>query len=653
MLQWGVELTLDEARSLVRTFHSMILKMARSTISSSVLVLELMDMEKGGKTPDIDVENLIEGGVSWSGAGQKRLDVTKDGEAADISLQEDQEREKASERDRFLRLAYERVFANDPDFVKIVLAIYKYSLLQVKRAERDANWKLEKYVAEFDATISPVVEDAWKNHLSGGLWPMAGIDQVPGPIQLSMTLRPTFLVHGYVPAIEAYVVLGGAAHFSAGPEREEARFINSKRKLLAARSEKPIVWIDTIEELKALSAMLTWYREFEEKRSVVPMFEWKAPGDFVRKQLLRIFYEAAQFIENLGLPVAASLNEALSGKAAQALTNPEVMLAAAVARFWPIFEDVLREHDIWTFNQLFTHFSEDNPGNFENMPTYVLGAMQHLLVDEFQDISPQIVKWIRGCQRELVKRGLAGSLTCVGDDWQSIYGWRGSSPEFFVRFKEHFPAVEHGCIRLEENFRSSDHILRCAESVLANVKDMEPKTCEAMSRWANEQSPVLLYEARGDLPYDHLQQLLLAEVARTGATEREPILVLSRTGKGHEKLSKLKKPGWGKAVKFLTFHAAKGLEARSVVLLEDCAYVGVNPLKNFLYRKAGLGSFDEAQSAEARRLAYVGITRAMERCYWFARKSDGGAFGSIPLGRSFAARYGAVGAQHVGMPPAS
>ncbi|PZR43598.1 MAG: hypothetical protein DI523_26985 [Paraburkholderia fungorum] len=287
---------------------------------------------------------------------------------------------------------------------------------------------------------------------------------------------------------------------------------------------------------------------------------------------------------------------------------------------------------IWTFNQLFSHFSEDHPENFEEMPTFILDAMQHLLIDEFQDISPQIVKWVRGCQHELVRRGLGGSLTCVGDDWQSIYGWRGSSPDFFVRFKEHFPARSHGYVKLEENFRSSDHILRCSESVLLDVPGMEWKTCEAMSVWANESTPVLVHEAGDKLPYDQLRKLLASEVKRTGATEQEPMLVLARSARGHRELSKLKGPFWRKAVKFMTFHAAKGLEARSVVLLEDCVYNSVNPLKNFLYRQAGLGSYDVAQRAEARRLAYVGMTRAMERCYWFAKKDPDGALAAYRWG---------------------
>lgn len=643
MEQWDVELSLDEARSLVRTFHSMVFKMARS-ISPSVQVLELMDMEKGKAIRDIDIDNLLEAGIDATNAGRELRNDSGNTGAADPASGGEQKSDTTPERDKFLRLAYERAFTKDPDFATAVAAIYRYSLLQVKRPKEDGPRVLEEKVAERDAAMSPLVEDAWRNRIAPGMWPPDGVVHVAEPIQLSTSMRDLYHVHGFLPAMDAYIVLGGATYFPDKAEGDDARlFIYSKRKLLAARSEKPVVWIDTVDQLTELTTMLAWYQAYEEKRATVPMFEWRAPGDLGRKPLLRTFYDAAQFVENLGLPVAATMSAALSRDAARALTVPERLLAEAVARFWPVFEEVLRERDIWTFNQLFSYFSEEHPGHFESVPTFVLGAMQHLLIDEFQDISPQIVKWIRGCQRELVKRGLPGSLTCVGDDWQSIYGWRGSSPEFFVRFREHFPAVTHGCIKLEENFRSSNHILRCAESVLADVNGMEAKTCVPMSRWADEQTPVLLHEARGELPYDRLHQLLVAEVERTGATEDEPMLVLSRSAKGHHKLSRLKRPAWGKSVKFMTFHAAKGLEARSVVLLEDCVYSGVNPLKNFLYHKAGLGSFDEAQRAESRRLAYVGITRAMERCYWFAKKTEGGAFGSIPLGRSFVAPCDADG----------
>ena len=78
------------------------------------------------------------------------------------------------------------------------------------------------------------------------------------------------------------------------------------------------------------------------------------------------------------------------------------------------------------------------------------------------------------------------------------------------------------------------------------------------------------------------------------------------------KLSKDKK------LSLLTMHRAKGLEADYVIIKGDCAYVNTSDLKNAVYALAGMStSYDEAQQAEAMRLAYVSLTRAKKHAYWF------------------------------------
>ncbi|ACD20779.1 UvrD-helicase domain-containing protein [Paraburkholderia phytofirmans] len=645
MQAWGETLSLDDARGVVRTFHSMVLRMARSTIDPCLKVLELIDLEKGGQIPDTDIENLLEAGASIASDADDHVSDTENPKAAAGDEVASEARGVARERDRLLRLAYERAFSTDPTFAQDIATLHRISTYQLKRPKEDVTAKAIAWVAKHDAVLNSTVDRAWRERIACGLWPAIHVEPVAKPVKLSSSMTKPFHVHGYLPSMKAYLVLGGAQFFS---DSQNSAFsvpalVNTKRKLLAARSEEPIIWIDTVEDLQRLASVLQWQKDFQEKRVSVPMFEWIAPSDLKRKPVFETFYELAQFVENLGLPVAKTLSEAVDGSDEAGLTGAERVFARAVSSFWPVFEELLAEEEIWTFNELFAHFSEDYPANFKDVPPYILDGMRHLLIDEFQDISPQIVKWIRGCQRELVKRGRAGSLTCVGDDWQSIYGWRGSSPDFFVRFKHFFPASSHGYVKLEENFRSSDHILRCAESVLVDVPGMGWKTCVAQSKWAKESMPVLIHETPDKLPYDEIERLLESEVMRTKATARDPLLVLARRAKAYKPLVALKRKPWGKALKFLTFHGAKGLESRSVVLLGDCAYNGVNPLRNFLYRKAGLGSFDEAQHAEARRLAYVGVTRAMERCYWYAKKESGGALASIPMARSFAVRCDAEG----------
>jgi len=86
--------------------------------------------------------------------------------------------------------------------------------------------------------------------------------------------------------------------------------------------------------------------------------------------------------------------------------------------------------------------------------------IRYLLVDEYQDTNTS--------QYELVKLlvGSRARFTVVGDDDQSIYSWRGARPQNLVLLKEDFPALQ--VIKLEQNYRSSERILKAANILIAN-----------------------------------------------------------------------------------------------------------------------------------------------------------------------------------------
>jgi len=94
--------------------------------------------------------------------------------------------------------------------------------------------------------------------------------------------------------------------------------------------------------------------------------------------------------------------------------------------------------------------------------------IRYLLVDEYQDTNAS--------QYELVKliTGERGRLTVVGDDDQSIYSWRGAKPENLVLLGKDFPQLK--LIKLEQNYRSSGRILKCANILIANNPHVYDKT---------------------------------------------------------------------------------------------------------------------------------------------------------------------------------
>ncbi len=137
-------------------------------------------------------------------------------------------------------------------------------------------------------------------------------------------------------------------------------------------------------------------------------------------------------------------------------------------------ELLLRSHELWLNNtDLLQHYQQ---------------RFGHLLVDEFQDTNAIQYAWLR------VLAGNESHIMAVGDDDQSIYGWRGAKIENIHNFSQHFTDVQ--TIRLEQNYRSTKNILDAANGLIQQNTDRLGKEL-----WSADAAgePIKVYAGFNDL----------------------------------------------------------------------------------------------------------------------------------------------------------
>jgi DNA helicase-2/ATP-dependent DNA helicase PcrA len=138
-----------------------------------------------------------------------------------------------------------------------------------------------------------------------------------------------------------------------------------------------------------------------------------------------------------------------------------------VIQIYAAYQDRLRTLNAADFGDLMLH----NITLFQKRPDVLADyhrRFRYLLVDEYQDTNVAQYLWLR------LLAQATHNICCVGDDDQSIYGWRGAEIGNILRFETDFPGAK--VIRLEQNYRSTSHILAAASGVIAHNQGRLGKT---------------------------------------------------------------------------------------------------------------------------------------------------------------------------------
>ena len=611
---WGVELNEKHARSLVRTFHSKALSLAKTVLDKGERIFEFV----GNEQPKAVVEPKAQeaGAVELSDAEELANEV--DGF---IELQGN------DDQGTILRDVYTSCYSSNEGFRSAIFQLYCYTLASRPLPKDDPKFsamiqRLE-WMSSYDRALCQHVENTWKKQ---GVWPMPGITaRIPDDKRFELrVMGEKFLSNGYIESLDIHVVLGpcdGVEQPSANLTKHKVKSppaaIAMKRRALLVGADAKIRYIRTVDDLRALQLQLATLET--DKGLSAPAVMLRLPNES-EKPAFEALYAFGTFVETVGLQP----NKLLKILEGQLLSTVELATLVSVSQFFAEFHTQLTKRSLVTFNQIFARLGDGSPA-LENLSISSLIGVKHLMIDEFQDISPLIVQFVRGVQAELLRKSNGTqqpTLMCVGDDWQSIYGWRGSSPHFLLRLPEHFPGAPGTMIEMEENFRSSQKIIDCGEAFINHVQVKSSKTGIAF----NDEVKELPHLVGAIEKYRAADVLAAAAQVLSRAAGHDKVYILAAT---HDDLAPYKSMK-DKRLMCTTFHQSKGLEADYVILVGAPTHFGSNNLKNALYAAAKFPQrFDDAQRDEAFRVAYVAATRAKKFCLWFAAPSPGSVIEAV------------------------
>ena len=253
--------------------------------------------------------------------------------------------------------------------------------------------------------------------------------------------------------------------------------------------------------------------------------------------------------------------------------------------------------------------------NYNDIASKFQNKFEYILVDEFQDVN--------NLQVELIKLLLTEKtqLFCVGDDWQSIYGFRGSNVSYIVDFENHFSNAN--IIKLNLNYRSTQNIVGASNEVIKHNKFKVDKDVRASKI---SEHKIVVYS--GNKEEDNIQFCIekIRELNDDGISDDEILFLYRRSKMFTPYYFKFRNEGI--KIQGKTIHASKGLEAKIVFIIGLTEGTGGFPdiwLEDRIFQVIKKANHDLLMEEE-RRLFYVAITRAKEKLFLITEKGNESSF---------------------------
>jgi DNA helicase-4 len=308
--------------------------------------------------------------------------------------------------------------------------------------------------------------------------------------------------------------------------------------------------------------------------------------------------------------------------------NPDTVLANArkdqherVRNFYALAIPILRKYIDYCTNKSYLDFNDlisrsiSLFQNHDDIANKFKSKYEYILVDEFQDVN--------NLQVELIKLLLSDKtqLFCVGDDWQSIYGFRGSNVSYIVEFEKHFENAK--TIKLNLNYRSTQNIVGASNEVIKHNKFKIEKDIQASKK---SEHKIVVFA--GNNEDENIQFCVdkVKELLREGVSYDEILFLYRRSKMSVSYFNKFKEENIHFQGK--TIHASKGLEAKIVFIIGLTEGKGGFPdiwLEDRIFQVIKKANHDLLMEEE-RRLFYVAITRAKDKLFLITQKGNESSF---------------------------
>lgn len=292
-----------------------------------------------------------------------------------------------------------------------------------------------------------------------------------------------------------------------------------------------------------------------------------------------------------------------------------------VRNFYELAIPIVEKYLLYCTNKSFLDFNDlisrstSLFQNHQDIANKYKNKYQYILVDEFQDVN--------NLQVELIKLLLTDQtqLFCVGDDWQSIYGFRGSNVSYIVDFENYFPNSK--VVKLNLNYRSTQNIVGASNEVIKHNKFKVEKEIHSSKQ---SEHKIVVYSGNSEEENIEFCIRKINELLE-GELTNDDILFLYRRSKMYSPYF-FRFKNENVKVQAKTIHAAKGLESKVVFIIGLSEGSGGFPdiwLEDRIFQVIKKANHDLLMEEE-RRLFYVAITRAKDKLFLITEKGNESSF---------------------------